>query len=593
MKTALTSFLLIMLFVSTGFPLRMESFGQVPDVMNNLNLLVNDGNGSRTIAFNLDSFPTFSGYPVTASGSTFEGGIFCNMDADSDFELVYNVGFTVQVRNLDGTSVPGWPQTVSSYPLEGAPAFGDIDNDGQGEIVVTNHGTTSGGFIYAFRRNGTIVTGFPINHGYSSRTPVLADLNNDGALEIIVNKRLYPVGEVWIYRGNTTVYPGWPKSINHVPASSSAVGDVTGDGIPEIVSESYSSLYTWDRDGNSLPGFPFTMPNGDVNSYSSPVLADLDNDNIREIVFGTHVLGGGGYVYCLENNATIMSGWPKPSAYWIYGPPAVGFIDNDNILDIAYADQVLSGSPADFVFAYNKNGVSLSGFPIGPLWAINSQILLADIDNDNMTELIFDDNTTISGMGKYLAYNHNGTPVSGWPIATQGTTFFSTPVLCDINNNGILDIAGSGTLSQSTTYIYLWNTGINYNIQRLFVPMWQYNTRHNGVYGDILVAVEPVNSKIPASFKLFQNYPNPFNPATTIKVDIPGNNVTLNGVKNPLVSLKIFDILGREITTLIRSELPPGTYEFKWDASYYPSGIYFCKLTYVSGGLKIKMILLK
>ena len=96
------------------------------------------------------------------------------------------------------------------------------------------------------------------------------------------------------------------KSINHVPASSSAVGDITGDGVPEIVAESYSSLFAWKNNGDTISGFPFTMPNGDVNSYSSPVLADVDNDNIREIVFGTHVLGGGGYVYILKNNATIL-----------------------------------------------------------------------------------------------------------------------------------------------------------------------------------------------------------------------------------------------------------------------------------------------
>ena len=72
------------------------------------------------------------------------------------------------------------------------------------------------------------------------------------------------------------MYPGWPKPINHVPASSAAVGDITGDGIPEIIAESYTSLYAWDRDGNLLPGFPFVLPGDYKNSYSSPVLADVN-----------------------------------------------------------------------------------------------------------------------------------------------------------------------------------------------------------------------------------------------------------------------------------------------------------------------------
>ena len=290
----------------------------VPDVMGNFNVIEHNGRIHTQNVFGTDSFPVFSGFPKNLSGTTFEGGIVCNMDADADLEIVYNIGYTVQVWNIDGTNVSGWPQTIASYPLEGAAAFGDIDGDGEGEIVVTNHGATSGGFIYAFHKNGTAVTGFPINHGYSSRTPVLANMDNTGGLEIIVNKRLTSAGEVYVYRGNGTVFPGWPKSINHVPASSSAVGDITGDNIPEVISESYSSLYAWSADGTPLAGFPFTMPNGDVNSYSSPVLADLDGDNVRDIVFGTHKLGGGGYIYAVKNNGTVLTGWPNYTGYWIY-----------------------------------------------------------------------------------------------------------------------------------------------------------------------------------------------------------------------------------------------------------------------------------
>ena len=230
-------------------------------------------------------------------------------------EIVFNTTYTIHAINLNGSNVTGWPKTVSpgAIALDGAPSFGDIDGDGQGEIVATSRGATSGGYVYAFEKNGNAVTGFPINHGYSSRTPVLADLDNNNSLEIIINKRLYPVGEVWVYSGNGTVYPGWPKAIGHVPASSAAVGDITGDGQPEIIAESYNALYAWNKNGDSLAGFPFFMPNGDVNSYSSPVLADVDSDNIREIIFGTHILGGGGYVYIVKNNGTILSGWPKGS----------------------------------------------------------------------------------------------------------------------------------------------------------------------------------------------------------------------------------------------------------------------------------------
>lgn len=565
----------------------------IPDVMGNFNVLETDGKNNYNTVYNIDSFPLFSGFPKTTSGATYEGGIICNMDSDNDLEIVRNMGYTVQAWNFDGSNVPGWPQTVPTYQLECSPAFGDIDGDGQEEIVVTNHGLTSGGFIYAFRKNGTPVPGFPINHGYSSRTPVLANINNSGGLEIIVNKRLSGSGEVWVYSGNGVVYPGWPKTINHVPASSSAVGDITGDGIPEIVSESYSSLYAWDKDGNPLSGFPYTMPNGDVNSYSSPVLADIDGDNIREIIFGTHVLGSGGYVYVLKNNGTLLTGWPQPTVYWIYGPPAVGYIDGDNIIDIAVGDQVLSGTPSDQLYVWNKNGVYLSGFPVPLLNAINNQVSIADIDNDNNMELIVDDNTTSGGRGKYLAFNHNGTPVAGWDVNVDGTTMFSTPMLGDLNRDGILDISGSGGVfsNPAYTYVYLWNTGVTFTANRIIIPMFQYNYRHNGVYGDNpLVGIEPVSGFIPKDFSLSQNYPNPFNPSTKIKFSIPGAKTGFNPV---LTKLFVYDISGKTVKQLISSELRAGEYEIEFNASGLASGVYFYELN--AGGMKLvnKMVLVK
>ncbi|MCX6165638.1 MAG: T9SS type A sorting domain-containing protein [Ignavibacteriae bacterium] len=542
--------------------------------MNKINILQYDINGIKPFTINLDSFPTYPGFPKHISGTTFEGSIFCNMDSDPDLEIVFNVAYTVQAFNIDGSNVTGWPKTVSSYGLEGSPAFGDIDGDGYGEIVVTNHGLTSGGYIYAYKRDGTVCTGFPINHGYSSRSPVLADVNNDGKMEIIVN--LKSPARCYIYKGDGTVLTGWPKTIGSVPASSAAVGDIDGDNAPEIIMEAYYGLYAWKVNGDSIPGFPFMMPNGDVNSYSSPVLADVNGDGYREIIFGTHSSAGGN-VYVLKRDGTVQTGWPKTTGNWIYGPPSVGYIDNDNFLDIAIGDQIASMTPSDFVYAWDRNGNALTGFPIGPFNAINCQIVLADIDGDNLTELVFDDNTysTTTGLGQYLAYNHDGTPVTGWPLNTTGTTFFTTPCFTDVNNNGTLDMIGAGiegTSPNQYTNIYLWNTGQVYHPTKNYNRMWQYNTRHNGVYGDTLTLVgisTSPNTNTPDKFELMQNYPNPFNPTTNIKYQL-GNN--------SFVSLKVYDILGKEVATLINEYKKAGTYEVRFDGKNLSSGIYLYKI---------------
>ncbi len=554
----------------TGTP-----FIGTPDVMGFFNVINADNKGNfETKVYNVDSFPTFNGYPKTVSGESFEGGIYCQMDADSSLEIVYGLGNFVYALKLDGSNVPGWPVSLS-YTAEGAPAYGDIDGDGDPDIVINSRNfTSSAGSIYAFHKNGTPVTGFPIVNGAPSRTVVLADLDNNGRMEIISNKRLSGSGEISVYRGDGSVYPGWPKTIDHVPASSAAVGDINGDGIPEIIGESYNSLYAFDKNGNVLPGFPYTMPGGEKNSYSSPVLVDLNGDGAKEIIFGTHNTStGSGKIFILDHTGAVLTNWPKQTSEWVYGPVTPGYIDGDNVLDIVVGDQVASFVPSDYIYGWNKNGNVLAGFPIGPLNAINNQVSVGDIDGDNQYELLVDDNTTdTQGKGQYLAFNYDGTPVSGWPQPTTGTTFFNMPCLSDLNKDGHLDIIGAAFATPMTN-VYVWNTGINYNPAKIINPMWQFNERHNGVWGDNgLTGVRQVGNVLPTQFTLLQNYPNPFNPATKIRFSIPaGNNSTL-------VKLTVYDMLGREVSQLVNSNLSPGSYEVNWDAANFSSGVYFYKL---------------
>jgi hypothetical protein len=98
----------------------------------------------------------------------------------------------------------------------------------------------------------------------------------------------------------------------------------------------------------------------------------------------------------------------------------------------------------------------------------------------------------------------------------------------------------------------------------------------------------------PNYFSLLQNYPNPFNPSTKIKFTIPlSDNPLLGGARGGLVTLKVYDILGNEIATLVNEEKPEGEYEVEFNATELPSGIYFYKLQAGSFSETKKMILLK
>jgi hypothetical protein len=99
-----------------------------------------------------------------------------------------------------------------------------------------------------------------------------------------------------------------------------------------------------------------------------------------------------------------------------------------------------------------------------------------------------------------------------------------------------------------------------------------------------ITGVSSSKTGIPNQFSLLQNYPNPFNPTTTIKFSVQGNGFT---------SLKVYNVLGQEVATLISEEMPAGTYTRQWNASALSSGAYFYKLASGSNSMIKKMMLLK
>jgi hypothetical protein len=82
-------------------------------------------------------------------------------------------------------------------------------------------------------------------------------------------------------------------------------------------------------------------------------------------------------------------------------------------------------------------------------------------------------------------------------------------------------------------------------------------------------SVELVEDLVPVRASLFQNYPNPFNAETTIRFEI---------AERAFVALRVYDLLGREIASLVNETLSPGSYVHRWNPSGLPSGVYFMNL---------------
>lgn len=239
-----------------------------------------------------------------------------------------------------------------------------------------------------------------------------------------------------------------------------------------------------------------------------------------------------------------------------------------------------------------------------------------------------DTNTILAGLsfnttngGPYLSTNGgsswfrraNGLPVSGTPASLINA------VLIKPGYNNTFYLAGDHsanmqpggvwtTTDAGLSWTYLWHDGSTIDSTMSVSCLYP----GSGGFYDILLGgvklpvgqhagvhlylceygVKKIGNTIPDKFSLSQNYPNPFNPSTKIKFSIPSLPLT-KGAGGMDVHLKIFDLTGREIATLVNEKLSPGTYEAEWNATNFASGIYFYKLETESFSQTKRMVLIK
>ena len=149
---------------------------------------------------------------------------------------------------------------------------------------------------------------------------------------------------------------------------------------------------------------------------------------------------------------------------------------------------------------------------------------------------------------------------------------------------------GTGNNDDYAQYIALDNA------QNLFITGHSFET---GTGGDIAtmkfsknVGIQNINENIPDNYVLYQNYPNPFNPTTKIKFDVASTPL-IPLQRGTLVVLKVYDIMGREVQTLVNDRLDSGTYETSFDGSQLSSGVYFYKLITKDFTETKKMLMIK
>jgi len=481
------------------------------------------------------------GWPVQLDASLEASPALFDLDGDGDHEVVV-ASSDGEVWALDhgGVPLPGWPVKVDDWledtdaedpanhldapayasgavdadarqAIISSPAVGDLDGDGEPEIVIA----TMGGKLFVYGVDGSVRPGFPVEMDWDHITalpldedndldygffgsPALGDLDGDGDLEIVapgMDQYVY----VWHHDGSEL--SGWPVLCQFEGGSSGlqgdrivsspAIGDLDGDGHLEVVvgsnesiNVSYAPLYALHHDGNDHPGgayvdgFPTTMPGfysetlpfvGE-GSPASPALSDLDGDGTLEIFSSAMtdwgslynhdgerrlVLGHFSDQYGAANNAR------DDTTILFTNSPAFADLDNDGIdeaidggLGIGYITAMAKDWERvefdHFINAWDvETGLMKRGFPRqmeGLQFFLNPAV--ADIDHDGLPEVI-------NGSGEYIlhAYNVDGEAPDGWPKFT-GQWIMGSPAVGDLDGDGYLEVV----ITTRVGRIYAWNT---------------------------------------------------------------------------------------------------------------------------------------
>ncbi|HHS50793.1 MAG TPA: hypothetical protein ENN07_06725 [candidate division Zixibacteria bacterium] len=280
-----------------------------------------------------------SAYPVALGYSPGPAGVaLWDFTGDGRAEIVAHVGESLHLLDADGHDIPGFPVTVESeFGPAGAPAIGDITGDGRAEIVAIGYNK-----LYAFDYTGEVLSGFPISlgdtAGFSYSAPILADITGNDTLEIICGYHAF----VGTNRGYISAWNAYAEKLSSWPIAaggygswvygSSAVGDIDGDGLPEVIATSRNGR-GYVINANATAPSPWSMALGIGALESSPLVCDFDGDGRPDILFlGNDSLGT---VAAFNAIGSAIDSFPwQAGAPWKLATPAIADMNGDNTLEI-------------------------------------------------------------------------------------------------------------------------------------------------------------------------------------------------------------------------------------------------------------------
>jgi hypothetical protein len=394
------------------------------------------------------SLPSMDGWPNTIATHTNYspcGATMADLDGDGVMEIMAgSTNGEFKLWDINGDSI--WIKSGLGM-IQSKPAVGDIDLDGMKEIVITNRANT----IYIWESNGSNYPGWPITVGEISglKSPVLFDLNGDDTLEIIVGERDYPDGKIGVYNHDGTLI--WSNPLDYMCVATPSVGDIDNDSVFEIVAASYYSLYAWDANGNTEPGWPLNIVPAGGMSYSQPTLVDLDNDGYLEIAITYYDWNTyDDYLGVWNYDGTAFTGWPQTlGGSQSYNTPVTVDVDRDSIIELCDASSHYVDGP---LHLFSSSGTEEPGWPFYFSGFLEGTPVAFDFDGDQEIELLVANNST---PGEIYVLNPDASQVPGAPFDVQGTFMVNGSTVGDADGDGDVEICLLVT-SGTTAYINLY-----------------------------------------------------------------------------------------------------------------------------------------